>query len=144
MNGYDTNKQYVLIESPLSDEKYDIDFDIINERNEHIKQLAQDLEDIAETSLAITQLVNEQGGELELASDTIVVVEKDVEETTETLQQAESLGDKFRGWMKKGVIVSGGVTGAGALAGIFLNPIVGSIGIVAGLGGIVCCVLQMK
>ena len=64
MNGYDTNKQYVqhanyvLIESPLSDGKYDIDFDIINERNEHIKQLAQDLEDIAETSLAITQLVN--------------------------------------------------------------------------------------
>lgn len=116
---------------------------IIQERNEDMRRIAKDMEHLSDISLSLKELVYEQGEDLEVAEENIEVVEENVEEATEHLTVAEKLTNKFRNIFAKGALVSTGVTGAGAATGIFLNPIAGGIGVIAGVGGLVYCIIQM-
>lgn len=136
--------QYDLLESHAHYLSIDVDEQIIREQNNDVKHLAQELEDIVEATMLMNNLVYDQGYELEDASDHVDTADIYVEGSVQDLEQAGSLKDKLRGWMAKGALVSTGVTGAGAVAGVFLSPIVGGVGVVLGLGGMIFCIFQMK
>lgn len=121
----------------------DIDREIIRERNADVKQIADDMSDLGEISLQIKELVFEQAEDLDIAEENVTQTEENVQQSTQNLKQAVSLSSKLKNIFAKGALVSTGVTGAGAMAGIFLNPIAGGVAVTLGIGGIVFCIFQM-
>ena len=126
----------------ILDEK-DIDILIIEERNEEMRKISEEMQHLSDISLSLKELVVEQKEELEIAADNVETAEEDIEEATKNLTVTEKLANKFKNIFAKGALISTGVTGVGAATGILLNPIAGGIGVVAGVGGIVYCIIQM-
>ena len=48
-------------------EEHEIDLAIIEERNEELRKIAQDMEDLSDINLSLSELVYEQGEELDIA-----------------------------------------------------------------------------
>jgi len=100
---------------------------IIEERNQEIRQLEKDLEDLSQIHFDLSLLINSQGEKLDYISEEIEVIEKNVEEGTKSLEKVET-GNKNI-WRNVG-IVAGSLT-AGAL-GFIGGPIIGSITLLSG------------
>ena len=121
----------------------DIDITIIKERNEAMRKIAQDMQHLSDINLSLSELIYEQSEPLETIEQNIISTQENTKEAVEHLTNASILSNKFRGVFAKGALVGTGVTGAGAAAGIFLNPVVGGIAVVAGVGSVIFCLLQM-
>ena len=138
--------QYISHESheSLSDVNTDVDTIIINERNKEFLLLSQEMECISEISESLNALVNEQRENIEIAEKNIVSAEDNCESGTVYLGTANNITQKLRSMFTKGAIVSTGVTGAGAMTVILLNPIAGGIAAIIGVGGLVFCIVQLN
>jgi t-SNARE complex subunit (syntaxin) len=85
----------------------------------------------------------EQAEPIEIIEQHIEQADVNITEGTKHLAIAESYATKFKNIFAKGALVSTGVTGVGAVTGVFLNPIAGGIGVIIGVGGIIFCITQM-
>ena len=121
----------------------DIDRQIIRERNEDVQRITNDMEALSEISLQMKELVFEQGDDLIEIDEKVEVAEENVEQSTQNLDQAETFSNKLKNIFAKGALVSTGVTGAGAVTGLLINPIAGGVAMAIGIGGIVVCILKM-
>lgn len=126
------------------DAEVELNAEILRQRNQDVYQIAEELEAISEINLRIRQMVNEQGDELQIAEQYIEIAEHETQQATDNIQQSQHISHKLKGWMTKGAIISTGITGVGAITGVFLSPIIGGIGVVAGIGGILFCLKNSK
>lgn len=122
----------------------EIDLIIINERNQLIKQLSSELEDINEINNLIGVSIHEQSGKIDEATQNIITSERSVVQAVQHLDNANTLNNKLKSMLYKGVALSGGVTGAGAITAFILNPIAGAVITTVGLTGIIVCAVKIK
>ncbi len=120
----------------------DIESSIIMERNREIRQIAQDMEDLSDITLSLSTIVQEQGEMLDVTEKNIDSAQQATHEAVEHLANAESSFGALKAWAMKGMLVSGGVTGVGAL-GMILSPIIGGVGIALGVGGLIVCAVAL-
>ena len=136
---YDREPQHLQYDI-ISDS--DIETSIIMERNRDIRQIAQDMEDLSDITLSLSTIVQEQGEMLDESENNIDSAKIATHEATQHLAKAEGTMSALKEWAMKGMIVSGGVTGVGALS-MILSPIVGGVGIALGIGGLVVCAIAL-
>lgn len=108
----------------------------IQDRNNAMKELQEDIENLTEITIILSQMVKEQGENMEIVEKNIKETNENLEVTVESLKQSESYVIAARNEIRNTIIVIGGVS-LGAL-GFIAGPIIGAIttlsGIAAGLG----------
>jgi hypothetical protein len=135
----------VPTDDELTFEELDIDVEhaIIEERNEHIKKLEKDLQDISEISSEINKLVYDQTEMLEEACDNVEVSEIYTNDAREELEEAYDNASKRRKF-GIGITLGGGGVTAASVGVMFLNPIAGIIVAGVGVAGILFGIHNIK
>jgi len=108
----------------------DVDHQIIEERNNEIKKLTQDIEDISEIMSDLSLLILEQGESLEAAFINVENSEIATSEAVESLAKTENYINKSKQILRSAGLIIGGTT-VGAF-GFIVGPIVGVVTLVSG------------
>lgn len=119
----------------------DINESIIKERNEGVRQIAEDIEHIHDITNMLSVMVDEQGDNIEVAVCNIENANVNVQEATESLSLAEeySVSANIKKLILGGTVASAGVAAVGA--GVMLiNPIAGGVIGIVGLTGVATCI----
>ncbi len=85
-------------------------------------------------------MIQEQGEVLDVTEKNIDSAQQATGEATQHLANAETSFSALKAWAMKGMLVSGGVTGVGAI-GMILSPIIGGVGVALGVGGLIVCAI---
>ena len=108
----------------------DVDHQIIEERNNEIKKLTQDIEDISEIMSDLSLLILEQGESLEAAFINVENSEIATSEAVVSLAKTENYVNKSKQMLRSAGLIIGGTT-VGAF-GFIVGPIVGAVTLVSG------------
>lgn len=112
------------------DEINAVDLTIIQERNREVREIEEDIINIHEINLSLSQMLAQQGEQLDIAEQHVENTVIQVNEASENLSQTQEIVEKGRKLLRDVCIVGGGLV-LGSL-GLLLGPIVGIPTMVAG------------
>ena len=110
----------------------DIDIIIVNEYNQEVAKIESEIVDLNECMLYVSQMIGEQGNQLDAVSDNIEYTEINVDRAVQDLAVAENKVKKTRAIFRDvGIIASGVIIGS---VGLAAGPVVGLMTILLGAG----------
>jgi len=122
----------------------EVDDRIIHERNEEIRKLALEMEQLCEISADLALLIQTQGEDLDVAEEHVEVSEINVHEAAEHIHTAEKISRKISRKVIGAIITSAGVVIGGGVLAIF-SPVIGVVTAGCGLAaGITFTALALK
>ena len=114
----------------LTDLDNNINHNIINERNNSIHDLCNDISDMNESFIMLADMINDQGENLDTASNHIEMSELETTEGVNNLREAsEFVKNKLIMIRNISLIVGGGILGA---SGFLFGPVIGIGTVIAG------------
>ncbi len=119
----DINEEKEFEQQEQQEKEFEVDIQIIRERNKDIQQLERDIRDLAEIQMDIGLLIQEQGEQIDLCSENIIVTEKNTEEAVANLEKCEEYNNKTNSLIRDVIIVSSSA-GLGCL-GFIGGPFIG-------------------
>ena len=104
---------------------------ILEERHREMREIASDIEQLAEISIILAGMVEEQGEKIDVAETNIENSVIELEQSTISLENAEKYSAAARNNIKNAAIIIGGLT-AGAF-GFIAGPIIGVVTTISGI-----------
>lgn len=113
----------------------DVETHIINERKAEMFQIEQNVSDLADIFADLSSLVNEQGEQLDIASNHVEMSEINTHESVTNLSVASDTATKIRKWLIGAGVTSAAVTITGA-ALTFVSIPIGLTAVGVGIVGV--------